>query len=370
MSEALESITTTIVDLPTRRPHGFANTTMGYQSLVIVEVRSGDGLAGIGEGVTPGGPWWGGESIEGIKLMIDSYLAPAVLRLNNPYPRTAMQAMDRHVADNSFAKAAVEMALWDLLGKRAGLSVAELLGGPVHATFAITWALSAEDAPKVTDEAVAKLAEGYRGFKFKMGAINAGQDIARVAAIREKLPEDIFTVADPNGVWGEYTARLGLRALATSGIDVIEQPVPGWNIDALARLRGYAPIQVLADESARTVQDAMALGRSMATDSVSLKVPKAGGIGRAEAMAKIAVASGIDLYGGSTLESSIGAAASAQLFATWPRVLACELVGPQLLKDDIVVEPIRYRDGQLEVPVGPGLGVDLDQEKVKFYARR
>ena len=177
MSEALESITTTIVDLPTRRPHGFANTTMGRQSLAIVEVRDGDGLVGIGEGVTPGGPWWGGESVEGIKLMIDSYLAPAVLRLNNPYPSTAMHAMDRHVAGNPFAKAAVEMALWDLLGKRAGLSVAELLGGPQHATFAITWALSAEDAPKVADEAGAKLAEGYRGFKFKMGAIDADQDI-------------------------------------------------------------------------------------------------------------------------------------------------------------------------------------------------
>jgi muconate cycloisomerase len=370
MSEALKSIITTIVDLPTRRPHGFANATMARQSLVIVEVRSGDGLVGIGEGVTPGGPWWGGESVEGIKLMIDTYLAPAVLRLDNPYPGPAMQAMDRHVAGNSFAKAAVEMALWDLLGKRAGLSVAELLGGPEHATIAITWALSAEDAPKVADEACAKLAEGYRGFKFKMGAIDADQDVARVGAILEKVPEDIFAVADPNGVWDEHTARLSLPVLAASGIDVAEQPVPGWNIGALARLRGCAPIRVLADESAQTVQDTIALGRLMAADSVSLKVPKCGGIGRAAAMAKIALASGIDLYGGTTLESSIGTAASAQLFATWPRVIACELIGPQLLEDDIVVEPIRYHDGQLEVPVGPGLGVALDREKVQFYARR
>ena len=369
MSAALESITATIIDLPTRRPHGLATTTMGSQSLVIVQARSGDGLVGIGEGVTPGGPWWGGESIEGIKLMIDGYLAPAVLKLDNPYPGTAMHAMDRYVAGNPFAKAAVEMALWDLLGKRAGLSIAQLLGGPEHATLPITWALSAEDAPKVADEAVTKLAEGYRGFKFKMGAIDAGPDIARVAAIRQKLPDDVLTVADPNGAWDEHTARLGLHALAESGIAVAEQPVSGWNKDALARLRGSAPIRVLADESAQTVQDMMILARSTSADSVSLKVPKAGGISRAAAMATIAIAGGIDLYGGSTLESSIGAAASAQLFSTWPRLLACELVGPQLLVDDIVVEPIRYRDGRLEVPTGPGLGVDLDQEKVRFYAR-
>jgi muconate cycloisomerase len=87
-------------------------------------------------------------------------------------------------------------------------------------------------------------------------------------------------------------------------------------------------------------------------------------------MASIGVAGGIDLYGGSTLESSVGAAASVQVYSTWPDVIGCELVGPLLLLEDVVTAPLRYQDGQLTVPVGPGLGVELDEDAVTFHARR
>ncbi|HEY1824174.1 MAG TPA: muconate/chloromuconate family cycloisomerase [Trebonia sp.] len=365
----MHSVDAVIVDLPMRRSHGFSAASMSKQSVVLVRIHDSDGLQGIGEGVTPG-PWWSGESVESIKLMIDRFLAPAVCELRDATPHGAMRAMDQRVAHNRFAKAAVEMALWDLVGKRCGLSVAELLGGRAHRSLPITWALSAEDGPAVLEEAEARAAEGYRGFKFKMGAQPAAADVARVAAIRNKLPADVSTVADPNGAWDEHTAAVSINGLAASGIDIVEQPVAGWNRAAMKRLRRRCGIRIMADEGAQTPHDMIGIVTDEAADSVSLKLPKAGGLAGAVAMASIGVAGGIDLYGGSTLESSVGAAASVQVYSTWPDVIGCELVGPLLLLEDVVTAPLRYQDGQLTVPVGPGLGVELDEDAVTFHARR
>src|ERR1700761_125470 len=369
MSPRIRNIDAVFVDLPVRPPHGFSGSSLSRQSMVIVRVNDGDGLQGIGEGVTPGA-WWSGESVESIKLMIDGCLAPAVCELPDASPQAAMRAMDRRVAHNRFAKAAVEMALWDLLGKRHGLSVAGLLGGRAHDKLPITWALSAEDHPSVLAEAEAMAATGYQGFKFKVGAQPAPADVARVTAIRNKLPAGVSTVADPNGAWDEYTASVSIGRLAAAGVDIIEQPVPGWNRAAMTRLRRRAGMRLMADEGAQTPQDMIGLVTDEAADSVSLKLPKAGGLAQAVAMANIGVAGGIDLYGGSTLESSVGAAASAQLYSTWAGVIGCELVGPLLLREDVVKTPLEYRDGELTVPTGPGLGVELDEDAVAFHARR
>jgi muconate cycloisomerase len=369
MSVRVRNVDAVIVDLPVRRPHGFSTAAMSGQSVVIVRIADSDGLQGIGEGVTPG-PWWSGESVESIKLMIDGCLAPAVCELPDASPHTAMRAMDRRVAHNRFAKAAVEVALWDLLGKRYGLCVAELLGGRAHQNLPITWALSAEDRPSVVEEAEARAAEGYRGFKFKMGAQAAAADVARVAAIRSKLPADVSTVADPNGAWDEHTAAVSIDGLAASGIDIVEQPVAGWNRAAMKRLRHRCGTRLMADEGAQTPHDMIGIVTHEAADSVSLKLPKAGGLSQAVAMASIGVAGGIDLYGGSTLESSVGAAASAQVYSTWRDLIGCELVGPLLLREDIVTTPLRYEGGKLTVPTGPGLGVQLDDDAVAFHVRR
>jgi muconate cycloisomerase len=370
MSIQAREVTAVIVDLPMRRSHGFSTTSISTQSVVIVRIRDTDGAEGIGEGVTPG-PWWSGETVESIKLMIDGHLGPAVCELPEATPQAALLAMDRRVAHNRFAKAAVEMALWDLVGKRSGLSVADLLGGRIHEDLPITWALSAADAPSVAAEAEAKSAEGYRGFKFKMGADPcAADDVARVASIRNKLPDYVSAVADPNGAWDEHTAAVSIGTLAASGFDIIEQPVPGWNRAAMKRLRRRSGVRLMADEGAQTPHDMIGIVTDEAADSVSLKLPKAGGLSQAVAMANIGVAGGIDLYGGSTLESSVGAAAGAQVYSTWPGLIGCELIGPTLMVEDIVATPLQYQGGRLTVPTGPGIGVQLNEDSLRFHARR
>ena len=122
-------VETVILDLPIRRPHEFAHQTMNRQSHVLVRIRSDDGLEGIGEGVTAGGPWWGGESVETIKAMVDTYLTPVLIGENPSRINYLLEHIERAASGNACAKAAVEMALYDMVGKTLGVPVYELLGG-------------------------------------------------------------------------------------------------------------------------------------------------------------------------------------------------------------------------------------------------
>jgi muconate cycloisomerase len=138
----------------------------------------------------------------------------------------------------------------------------------------------------------------------------------------------------------------------------------------MARLAEMELVPIMADEGMCTVQDALAFAKRRAAHVFSLKVHKSGGITRTNKTAAVAEAAGIRCYGGTTLETSVGTAASLHLYCTIPGLSeGCELFGPLLLKDDIVEEPVEYRDFRAWVPRGPGLGVSLDEEKINHYRR-
>jgi muconate cycloisomerase len=139
LSLPIESVSTTLVDVPLIRPHRFSVDTMTHQSMVIVRLRTSDGIEGIGEAVVPGGPWWGGESIEGIKALIDTYIAPLLTGQDASRVGVVAASLDRTIAGAQFAKAAVEMALWDARGKALSVRLFELLGGLHRDRISVTW---------------------------------------------------------------------------------------------------------------------------------------------------------------------------------------------------------------------------------------
>jgi muconate cycloisomerase len=208
MSEAIISaIETTILDVPLLRPHRFSTLTIDSQSLLLVRVETRDGVVGIGEGVVPGGPWWGGESIEGMKTMVDLYLAPHLVGESLHEVTRLSRKMDRTVAGAEFAKAGVEMAMWDACGKSYSVPLHQLLGGPHRDRLPVTWALGAEPADVVISEARSKLDAGaHQSFKLKMGAGPAADDVARVAAVAHDLAGDAHLAVDLNGAWDVLTA--------------------------------------------------------------------------------------------------------------------------------------------------------------------
>jgi muconate cycloisomerase len=368
----VETVSTTLVDLPLHRPHQFRDSTMDVQAVLLVRVATGDGVVGVGEGVVPGGPWWGGESVETMQVVVDRYLAPLAVGADLGRLPALRGRMDRLVAANPFAKCALETAMWDAWARTLGLPLSALLGGCCRDALPVTWAIGAADPDLVVEEAMARIESGgHASIKLKMGALEPAADTARVEKIASSLAQVTSVRVDLNGAWDELTATRLLPRLEQAGIDLVEQPTPAWDVDALARLSGLLRIPVMADESLRTDHDALTLATRRAADVFSLKIGKSGGYLATQRIAAVAQAAGIPCHGGTGIESSLGTLAGAHLLATLPAVTyGSELFGPLLMTDGLLAEPLDYRDGALHLPDGPGLGIDLDEDRVARYARR
>lgn len=371
MNAQITSVEAILVDLPTIRAHQLAMATMQQQTLVIVRLRSSDGIEGIGEATTIGGLSYGDESPEGIKLTIDTYLAPAIVGQDATNINDAMLKLNKVARGNRFAKCAIETALLDAQGKRLGVPVSTLLGGAVRKTLPVLWTLASGDTQRDIDEAETLLAERrHNTFKLKIGRRSVRDDVAHVSKIKAALGDRAKVTVDVNQAWNEVDAALGIEALEAAGIDLIEQPTPREQRGALARLASRFIVPIMADEAVTGPEDALELVRGACADVFALKIAKSGGIYGMMRTAAIADAAGVSLYGGTMLEGSIGSIASAHGFTALPQLAwGTELFGPLLLKDDIVTARPEYRNFDLHMPEGPGLGLHIDEEKLAFYRR-
>lgn len=367
----IEQVETFLVDLPTIRPHQLAMTTMSSQTLMIVRIRCSDGIVGIGEGTTIGGLAYGAESPEGMKLAIDTYFAPHLLKSNPNQVGATMAAIGKTVQDNRFAKCAVETALLDALGKRAGLSVSDLLGGRFHDRLPVAWTLASGNTAGDIAEAEAMLAKRrHNVFKLKIGKGDPKANIAHVASIKRALGDRASVRVDVNQAWSESTAANAIAALEDVGCDLVEQPIALSNRRGMARLAMRARIPVMADESLRGPETAFDFAAHAAADVFAVKIMQSGGLFAAARVAAIADAAGIGLYGGTMLEAAVGTAAGAQLFSTFPNLeWGTELFGPLLLTEEILTEPLDYSEFSLRVPTGPGLGIQLDEDRLSHFRR-
>lgn len=371
MSAIIESITTQLVDLPTIRPHRLSMTTMACQTLVIVRLRTSEGVEGIGEATTIGGLSYTSESPESIKCNIDAWLAPLLIGQSADNLNALAARLDRHVRGNVIARSALETALLDAQGKRLGIPVAELLGGAVHEHLPVLWTLASGDTQKDIDEAFQRLDERrHQQFKLKLGANSLRQDIDHVKAICKALEGRAGVRVDINQAWDEATAIQGIAALEAAGVELIEQPISARNVHGLARLAERFQVTMLADEAVQDTGDGLTLLNAGFSGAFALKIAKAGGLRGALSLARLAQTAGIGLYGGTMLEGTIGTAASLHAWATLPSMRwGTEMFGPLLLKDDIVTEGLRYHEFGVDLPRGPGLGITLDDDRLRFYTR-
>jgi muconate cycloisomerase len=368
---AIVSIRTTIVDVPTVRRHELSSLSVTAQSYVIVELRLANGVEGIGEAATLGGPRWSEESVESIKATIDAYLVPTLIGTPADRFQAARIRMDQAAKRNNAAKAAIESALFDAVGKTLGVPAVQLLGGAVRESIPVLWTLASGDPAQEIEEAEKKLsARLHDTFKVKIGARSPEADVMRLRRLADALAGRASLIVDANQAWDETTAMRWLPVLAELGVRLVEQPLPAWNLAGMARLRARSTVPLMADECVFSAHEMLDVARAGAADVVSLKLVKHGGLLATRDVAAVAEAAGIGLYGGCLLESSIGAAAHLQVFAGL-RELAwgCEHFGPQILVDDLVEKPLRFTDFRIHLPAGPGLGVTLDRGKLRYYAR-
>src|SRR3989454_3795003 len=357
-------------DIPVERPHKMSFTTLEMMNFVFVRLETGDGLVGWGEAACLGGPTWSEESSESVAATIERYIAPWLVGREAGEIEPLARELARRVQGNPFARAAVEMALWDLNGRALGVPVHRLLGGRVRDRVPLSWSLAVTSGEAEVAEAREKVARGHRIFKIKTAAHPVGEDVAGVKAIREAVGPDVRLRVDANQGWDRPAALRAIRAMEPYDLDFVEQPVPRWDLDGLAEIARSVSVPIMADESCGSTQDALAIARRGGVAILALKLTKSAGLANTMAIARIAEAAGLGCYVGCMIETSLGTAAYLHAaLAAAPVTWGCELFGPLLLRGDVVREPVRYADGCILALDAPGLGVEVDELALKAWIR-
>ena len=366
----VEAVETFVVDLPIIRPHLLSVATMQAQTLMIVKIVCSDGITGFGEGTTIGGLVYGAESPEGMKLAIDRYIAP-ILKSANParVPET-MIAIRKAIKGNNFAKCAVETALLDAWGKRVGLPMSELVGGRLRDRLPVAWTLASGDTAIDIAEAEQMLdRKRHNAFKLKIGRRSIDEDVAHVAAIkralgntRQRASRRQYGVERSRGEQGACRSRsCRMRPRRAAGRK------------SRPRSHGSLPASTFRSWPTNLCRDRKRPSRSRAraprTSSRSRSPNRAVSTKPAESPRSPT------LQVSGSMAERCSKARSARLPAptsfqrsrtlTW----GTELFGPLLLTEELVTEPLQYQDFELAVPTGPGLGIELDDDRLRFFQR-
>ena len=336
---------------------------------LILKIRTDEDITGLGEVSCT--PVWSGEDSTTAAHIITSCLEPALLGEDPRDIERLTAKMRRAVAGHPFTKSGVEIALWDILGKAAGLPVYRLLGGAVRRRIPIKMSISGASPERASELARWAMSQGLEALKVKVG-IDPEGDLARVRAVREVVGPAFRVGVDANGGWSPRIAIQTVRRMAVEcGIYFAEQPVAPGDVQWMADVRRSVPVPVMADESCYTLQDAMALVRAGAADVLSVYVGKGGGIGPARKIAGVAEAAGLTCTVGSNLELGIASAAMAHLAIATTGIGAeefpCDILGPIAYEHDLSEQPMKVQDGTVVPSDRPGLGVDIDEVALDRY---
>jgi muconate cycloisomerase len=379
----ITEIETIPIRLPTRRVHQWASLTTPIGVYVIIKLHTNEGLIGLGE--APVLKDWGGdygkyfgETPQTTAHIVNDILAPALKGQDPARFETIHAVMDKAVKGYPYAKAAIDAAIYDVVGKALNVPAYQLLGGLVRDRVGIAHSLGLMEIEKAVEEALEAKAEGVKTIKLK-GGIEPQRDIELVRRVRNALGAGIRICVDANQ--GYPTPKLAVRvikAMEEYGLVYMEQPVEG--IDAMAQVTRRVDTPIMADESAWTAQDVVEIVQKKAADIVSIYTTKPGGMFKAKKVAAVAEAAGLKCNVNGSVETGVGNAANIHLAAS-TAVVTFDCVVPVstpkgkgkkgiagiYYQDDIIKNPFEFIDGDITVSTKPGLGIELDEDKLSHY---
>ncbi|HZO92232.1 MAG TPA: enolase C-terminal domain-like protein [Candidatus Baltobacteraceae bacterium] len=370
----IERVETLPVALPTRATFAVSGGSVaraGEPSVrVLVKVTASDGTFGWGE-ATPI-PSWTYETLESIATTIDRYLAPVARGIavwdTDALARAFDRAINRGFSIGApLAKAAVDVAVHDVLGKALSLPVYALLGGLRAERIPLGWIVSTEGAGGAEASVREGCERGYRAFKIKVGLHGELDDVRTVERVRAAAGDGAFLWVDANQ---GYTVDVALRvahAMQSLGVAAFEQPLPSNDVEGLRRLRDRSPIPVALDESLRHPTDLATFVKLGAVDVAIAKVQRSGGLTLSRRLCRYALDSGVRLMGSGLTESDVGLAASLHLFGAFGIETPVDLNGRQFIDSPYAARTVEIADGVARVPNRPGLGVDVDEEWVRAH---
>jgi muconate/chloromuconate cycloisomerase len=359
-----------LTKVPVRRPHKMAIGTTLFQECAFLKLFTDDGLVGWGEAPHMVGYSGAGETQSSVALQLRERLVPAVLGKDPMQIEARQLDLERALPWNPRAKSAINIALYDLVGKALNTPVYNLLGGLVRDRIPLSWSIGIMPFDVGQEEARVMVEEkGFTILKVKVGAReNPMDDAEMVRRVRQAVGDKVRIRADANQGYDVPTAVRVVRAMEGANLEFIEQPVGRYDLDGLAEVRRAVSCYVMADESANSPLDVLELARKRAVDLISIYINNGGGISAAKKMAIVAEPANIGCYIGGALEGPIAGRACLHFGASTPNVtFGCETGGQFLLQEDLSTEPIPFENGCLLVPHRPGLGGELDPDKVRRF---
>jgi L-alanine-DL-glutamate epimerase-like enolase superfamily enzyme len=353
-----------LFDIPLVAPFRIAIGEMKAANDLLVRVRTDQGVIGLGE-ACPFPP------ITGETQATNAAAARAIRDMLIGKDPLAIEALLREIGplvhSNPSAVAAFDMALYDILGKVAGLPLFRLFGGAKNQFETdITTSIDTLEAMRAESKKYADM--GYKTIKVKVG-LDPDQDFARLEAIRGAVGPQVAIRIDANQGWTVPQAIYALKKMAALNIEFCEQPVLASDTAGLKAVRAQSPIAIMADEALFGPADAIKLIRAEACDTFNIKVMKAGGILNSIRIAHIAAAANMRCMVGCMLETRLALTAAAHVVASQANIVYADLDGNSEHVTDPIVDGMTVKAGTLTLPERPGLGCDVDPAFVKKLAK-
>ncbi|MDS9473009.1 mandelate racemase/muconate lactonizing enzyme family protein [Sporosarcina pasteurii] len=349
------------IRLPLYEPFVISYARYDDMPSIIVKITTDTGHVGYGEGVAD--EHVTGESLTSTFEVIKNTLAPKLIGEDPKNMERIHDIMDAAIYGVPTAKAALDIACYDVVGKYLGVPVYDLLGGRYHAEFPITHVLSIASPEEMANEAEERVASGYCSLKMKVGE-QVMDDVRRIEAVRERVGDEIAIRVDVNQGWtNSGNTLLGLRKLEHCALDWIEQPVLADDIDGMVEVKAKTHTPVMIDEGLRGVREMREIIAKRAADKVNIKLMKCGGIYPAMKLAHMAEMAGMECQVGSMVESSVGSAAGFHVAFSKKVMTSVELTGPLKFKEDI--GNLHYDVPFIRLNEKPGLGIDVDEQQLQ-----
>ena len=352
----IQDIRTGRISLPLRHPFKTALRTVTHLEDVAVMVVADDGQAGYGE--APPTAVITGDTLGSIECAVRDFIRPALVGMEVEDLDGVMKKLGSCMVKNTSAKAAVDMAVYDLWGKRYGIPVWRALGGGQR-ELETDLTISVNPVEEMVRDSLEAVARGYRILKIKVGK-DPRADVERMCAIREAVGPGVKLRVDANQGWNAKEAVSIISAMEDKGVDMdlVEQPVPAHDLEGMAYVTSRVQTPILADEAVFSHYDAARLIQEKAADLINIKLMKTGGIWNALKICRMAAEHGVECMIGCMLESRLSVAAAAHLAAGQAVITRSDLDGPSLC----AVDPYSGRpvfDGPtIAMSDDPGVGVD------------
>lgn len=331
---------------------------------VLVRLTDEDGVQGWGQAVPI--PTWTYETVETVMSTLTEHLAPAVLGADPADAEDVHERMNRAIrpafsVGQPLCKAAIDLACFDLAGRRLGEPVRNLLGGG-RGEITLSWTVASDDMAVVEEQLEEGRRRGYRNFNIKVGAPQTLEyDLELARKVRAFAP-DGFLWADANTGYTVDEALAAAPRLADAGVDVLESPLPPNRIRGYQALKRQGALPILMDEGILSPVEAEEFAELGMMDGIAMKPARNAGIFPSKRIIEGLKDRGLMVLGSGLTDPDLSLAASVHLFA-WAEIdKPCALNGPQFLAESLVGDALTPREGRLPAPAGPGLGVELAEK--------